>query len=132
MHRSGWVPVVLLVLGVALVADAVVRGTASLALVAIIPVISGSSAEFLVGVVLLLVGFLTIPFAFGPFLEPTTSAPLPGRTEAPSAEVGGLVLIGPVPLFFGSWKDVSRRTKVLVAVLGAALVVGFLVAVVVR
>ncbi len=123
MLRNGWVPVVLLTAGVGLVADAVVRGGASVALVAIVPVVSGSSAEFLVGVVLLLVGFLTLPLAFVPLFEdePTPSGGATTAHEAPNEEVGGLLLVGPVPVYFGAWKDVSRRTKALTALLGAVL-----------
>jgi len=131
MRRSGWILVVLLAAGVALVVDAVVRGAASVALVAIIPVVSGTSAEFLLGVVLLLVGFLTLPLAFFSF----ESAPLalastgrPAHSEAPTEEVGGLLLVGPVPIFFGSWSSVSMRTKVAVAVVGAVVLVVLVVA----
>lgn len=135
MRRSGWVPGLLLVVGAALVVDAVVRGAASVALIAIIPVVSGSSAEFLAGVVLLLVGFLSLPLAFRPPAEPGGAALLldpRARGEAPTEEVGGLLLVGPVPIFFGGWKNVSVRTRVAVAVIGAALLVALLLAVVLR
>jgi uncharacterized protein (TIGR00304 family) len=131
MRRSGWVPVVLLAAGIVLVVDAVVRGTASVALVAIVPVISGSSAEFLVGVVLLLAGFLALPLAFFSWAEPN-DATLPHDArfhgETPTEEVGGVLLVGPVPIFFGSWKEVSLRTKVAVAVVGAIVLVVLVVA----
>ncbi|MGA8275744.1 MAG: DUF131 domain-containing protein [Thermoplasmata archaeon] len=135
MRRSGWVPVVLLAAGMVLIVDAVVRGAASVALVAIIPVISGSSTEFLVGVVLLLVGFLSVPLAFLSFDQPPeTGAALDPRArgETPTGEVGGLLLVGPVPIFFGSWKSVSLRAKVAVAVVGAILLIVLVLALVVR
>ncbi len=131
MRRSGWIPVVLLAAGVVLVVDAVVRGAASVALVAIIPVISGSSVEFLGGVVLLLVGFLSVPLALFSFehdLGSGTSIDPRARGETPTAEIGGVLLVGPFPIFFGSWKDVSLRTKVAVGVVGAAVLVVVLVA----
>jgi uncharacterized membrane protein len=135
MRRTGWIPVVLLVAGVVLIVDAVLRGTASVALIAIVPVVSGSSTEFLVGVVLLLVGFLSLPLAFlslDPGPSPGAVVDPRARGETPTAEVGGLILVGPVPIFFGSWKDVSFRTKVAVAVVGAALLVVLVLAFVVR
>jgi uncharacterized protein (TIGR00304 family) len=125
------------VAGAALVADAVLRGQASLSLVLVVPVFSGSSVEFLLGVVLLVVGFLLLPLSLW---EPSESEPLLRPAEGPSvpppstgAAGGGVVLIGPVPIFFGAWKNVSRRVRLLAAVAGAVLlvvlVVGFLVAV---
>jgi uncharacterized membrane protein len=125
------------VAGAALVADAVLHGRASLSLVVIVPVFSGSSAEFLLGVVLLVVGFLLLPLSLW---EPSVSEPLLPPAAGPSvpppsagAAGGGVVLIGPVPIFFGAWKNVSRRVRLLAAVAGAVLlailVVGFLVAV---
>jgi uncharacterized membrane protein len=126
MHRAGLVPVALLAAGIALVADAVGRGGASVTLFAIVPVVTGSSVEFLFGVVLLLVGFVTLPLAFLAGAEPAGApgprAP-PPHSEAPPTEVGGLLLIGPVPIFFGRWQNVSRATKVAVAVAGAAALI---------
>src|SRR5580658_3307840 len=126
MRRAGWVPLLLLGAGVALVVDAVLRGSASVALVAIVPVVSGSSVEFLGGVVLLLVGILSLPFAFLSGEEsgaPGTALAAPRRGETPTEEVGGLILIGPVPIFFGRWKDVSLRTKMIAALVGGAVLV---------
>jgi uncharacterized membrane protein len=126
MPRTGWVPVVLLAAGAIFVADAVLRGTASVTLFAIIPVVSGNSVEFLGGVVLLLVGFLAVPLAFLSWDPPEGAAPLAGARPhdvAPPEEMGGLLLLGPVPIFFGRWKDVSRGTKVAAALVGAVLLV---------
>ena len=120
-------PVVLLLLGVAFVVDAVARGAASVALFVVFPVVSGTSAEFLLGVVLLLAGFLTVPLAFAAFEDPSaTLTPVDPRArgEAPTGELGGLLLVGPIPIFFGSWKGVPVRTKVAVVVVGAVVFFG--------
>jgi uncharacterized membrane protein len=127
MSRAAVVPLLLFLAGGALIVDAVVRGSASVAVLVILPVVFGGSAEFLIGVVLLLVGFVALPLAFVPYEEPTAAAGPRARAEAPTAEVGGLLLIGPVPVFFGSWKTVSTRTKLAVAAAGAAFVVFFVV-----
>jgi uncharacterized membrane protein len=135
MRWSGWVPVAILIAAVLLIGDAVVRGTASVALFVFIPVLSGDSTEFLLGVVLLLVGFLSIPLAFLSGYEAAVVAtPIAPRArgETPSGEVGGLILIGPFPFFFGSWKNVSLRTKLVAAVVGVLLLVAVVVAVVLR
>jgi uncharacterized membrane protein len=52
-------------------------------------------------------------------------------TELPAsadAGAGGVVLIGPVPIFFGSWRGANRRTKWLVAAIGGAVLILFVVA----
>ncbi|MGD0249732.1 MAG: DUF131 domain-containing protein [Thermoplasmata archaeon] len=137
MRVLGWGGVALLAAGVALIVDAVVRGGASVSLVVIIPVVSGGSAEFLLGVVALVAGFLLVPLlAWGDtgIEEPEASEPLtsPAAPSSASATTGGLVLVGPVPIFFGSWRNVSTRTRLWVAIAGALVlvlfVVGFLVA----
>jgi uncharacterized membrane protein len=113
------------------VADAVVRGGAVLALVVIVPVVTGGSAEFLTGVALLLIAFFTLPWLLweGPASRPSVATlPKEGTDHAPpGASGGGLVLIGPVPIFFGAWKGVSARMRWWVAIAGAVAVVAFAV-----
>ncbi len=123
---------VLLAAGVALVADAVAQGGADVWLVVVVPVISGSSAEFLLGVVALVAGLLLLPFGLAervggerPFPPDEPGRPLPPSEGSSGA--GGLVLVGPVPIFFGSWRNVSARTRLWVAVAGALVLVVFLV-----
>ena len=120
-----------LVAGVALLADAVARGDASLALVVVFPVLTGSSAEFLGGTILLVAGIFALPFALaGPF-EHVALEPADVPENAPkSGTSGGLLLVGPVPIFFGSWRGVSRRTRWVVALVGAAVTIGAIVALV--
>ena len=116
-----------LVAGGVLVGDAVLHGRASLSLVIIVPVFSGSSVEFLLGVVLLLLGIFLLPLAF---VEPLDEAP-PARSSSPGATSGGLVLVGPLPFFFGAWKNVSPRVRILAAIIGAVLLVVLVAAVLV-
>jgi uncharacterized membrane protein len=125
MRARGVVSLVLLVGGAGLIVDAIARGGASVALVVVFPVVFGASAEFFLGVVLLFLGFVTLPFAFGYTFateEAEDGAPR-SHHEVPPQEVGGLLLIGPVPIFFGRWGHVRRRTRVLAALAGAALLV---------
>ena len=112
-----------LVAGVGLVALSVVEGGANVALVVIIPVLSGSSLTFLLGVMLLIAGFLSLPFAIAAEWgeEPTS---LPSSESAPTegqGGVGGFVLVGPVPIVFGSWKGISRRARWWLALAGAVV-----------
>jgi uncharacterized membrane protein len=115
------VPVALLGSGTALIALAVTEGGAQLAVVVVLPVIFGQSWEFALGALLLVAGFFTFPFVFETRWEEDT----PPSPESPPASQGsgGLLLIGPVPIFFGSWRNVSRRTRLIAAIAGAAVFV---------
>jgi uncharacterized protein (TIGR00304 family) len=117
------VSVVLLVAGGALVAFSVADGGASVSLFVIIPVVSGSSLSFLLGVLLLFVGFLSLPFALASEEEdePTVGDRATARSEESGGGFGGVVLVGPVPVVFGSWKRISHRARWVLAVLGAVL-----------
>jgi uncharacterized membrane protein len=120
------------VAGVALVALSVVEGGASVALIAIVPVITGSSVAFLLGVVLIVAGFFVLPFALWERADEEPSA-LPAGGSAPpptggGGGVGGVVLVGPVPIVFGSWKRISRRTRWWLALAGAVVLTVVIVA----
>ena len=100
----------LLALGASLIVDSVLRGHANAAIVIVFPVLSGTSPEFLVGALLLFVGLLTAPLlAIGALVEPA-SADGPDSTSEPARACGGVILIGPVPIFFGGWRRATRRT----------------------
>jgi uncharacterized membrane protein len=119
--------------GVALVVYSAVEGGASVALFLVFPVVSGSSLSFLAGVLLVFVGFVLLPFALAggwDEAEPLPRSPSPGPPTAKGGGVGGFVLIGPVPIVFGSWKGVSRRTRWLLALAGAFLLTLAIVALV--
>jgi len=115
--------VAILLVGVALIVVSVLEGRASVSLLVIFPVISGSSVTFLLGVVFLIVGFLTLPLALSDAWEAVPLAPSEPPTRSPNAGsgVGGFVLVGPVPVVFGSWKGISRRARWALVVSGAVL-----------
>jgi uncharacterized membrane protein len=120
------VPSSLLVVGASLVALAALQGGAELAIVVIVPVIVGRSLEFVAGVLLLVAGIFTLPLAFEP--DEADDAPTTPRAAPPaSGGAGGLVLVGPVPIFFGTWKGASSRAWILAAVAGAVLFVAAVV-----
>jgi uncharacterized membrane protein len=119
--RWAFVPLLLGITGVVLVALAVLSGGAQFAIVVIVPVLFGRSIEFAAGVLLLFGAVLSLPFALSGEFGPVE--PRQGRSEGPgSGGSGGLVLIGPVPIWFGSWSNVSARTRWAVALLGLAIV----------
>ncbi len=115
--------------GVGLIVYAITTGSASVALWVVVPVVSGGSALFLAGVGLVLLGFLALPFGLGGGdEEPGPPEPTAARGPAESG-VGGLLLVGPVPIFFGSWKATPRWVRwTLALVAGLALVLLLIVA----
>jgi uncharacterized protein (TIGR00304 family) len=109
----------------ALIVHSVLDGGATVTLVIIVPVVSGSSAEFLVGVALLIAGFVLLWFSFAyTYAEPETPpAPPSGTGSSVPGGAGGVVLIGPVPIVFGSWRGISRRARWLLALVGALVLI---------
>ncbi|MCI4332405.1 MAG: hypothetical protein L3K01_01545 [Thermoplasmata archaeon] len=128
MNARRWAGPGFLVLGVALVVAAVATGAAHLELVVFVPVfVGGASALFLGGVLAIFLGLVLLPLAFGMefALEPLG---VDGPEGAPPRSgSGGVVLVGPLPLFFGSWKSPSRISWWIAAGVGAAMVVAVLV-----
>jgi uncharacterized protein (TIGR00304 family) len=115
--------IALLVGGAGLIVYSAIAGSSTVALLLVFPVVSGSSIPFLVGVLLVFVGFVVLPFALaGEWAEvPLPTSSTPDRQAESSSAVGGFVLIGPVPILFGSWKKISRRVRWLLALVGAFL-----------
>lgn len=117
-----WIPILLLGGGIALVVHAVLAGRAAVALLVIVPVVYGASVELLLGIVLLFAGILTLPLLLVPPLGSETPPPLPEPRERPAEGGGGaLVLLGPVPLFFGSWRRAPTWVRWAAAGFGIAL-----------
>lgn len=124
----------LLVGAAAVLALAVWSGGATLYLVGFIPVLTGSSPLLLIGILLLFLGILFLPLAFfdlesddeeepGPTggVGPSAAPPSSGRSGA-----GGVVLVGPFPIFFGAYRHPSRSIywiAVLVGTIALALAV---------
>jgi|ECHhosMinimDraft_1075155.scaffolds.fasta_scaffold00041_20 uncharacterized protein (TIGR00304 family) len=76
-----------------------------------------STALFTVGVVALVVGFLIVFLAVAIELARGIRA-----KEGSKAEGGGIILIGPVPIVFGSSKGITKALLILGIVLTALLV----------
>ena len=125
-------PIASLLAGVGLVLVSVLRGGASVAIVVVVPVISGSSGTFLLGIALLIAGLLSLPLALAYDREENSSLEDSGGSARPRPEgaggSGGFVLVGPVPIVFGSWKGISPRTRRLLALAGAILLIAAVVA----
>jgi uncharacterized protein (TIGR00304 family) len=113
------------VVGVALISTAVATGEADVSLVIVFPVFSGSSLLFLLATLLIISSFIV-----GFVLMATDPERTEERVEAASegisrraprsrAEYGGVVLLGPIPIAFGS----NRRVALIMLVAGVILAI---------
>ncbi|OGS42145.1 MAG: hypothetical protein A3K67_01110 [Euryarchaeota archaeon RBG_16_62_10] len=122
------VPIALFVAGVSLIVVAVATGEAEVSLFLIFPVFSGSSGIFLLGTLLIVFSFivgLSLMMMGQAGLARGALEPLPTAKEIEAGagtRYGGVVLVGPVPIAFGSDKNLA----VFMLVLGIALAIVFL------
>lgn len=136
MHMRMIVPIALFAGGAACIAAAVATGEADVSLFLIFPVFTGSSGLFLLGtafiVFSLITGFL---FMVMGQLELATPVQTTGRdNEGPGPSprdrrYGGVVLIGPVPIAFGSDSKIALAMLVIgiiVAIVALTMIVLFL------
>jgi uncharacterized protein (TIGR00304 family) len=121
MDRSKYIGLLgagLLVLGIVVLLVAIAEGEASVALVVIIPVIYGGGALLVLAVLLIFAGFLLLSASFAR-RAPREEGPTENETKR---EFGGVVLIGPIPIVFGSARAL-RGTWALVALAALSLIV---------
>jgi uncharacterized protein (TIGR00304 family) len=123
---TGWTRAIgplFLFVGGGLVVHSVLQGNAHLYLLLVVPVVSGSSAEFFFGVLLVALGIFLLPWSLlGPIeSEPPRSRPSRPADAAPSEGSGGVILVGPIPIFFGSWRSPSRARYLTAVGVGLAL-----------
>ncbi len=137
MKGRMWIPLALFIAGVACIAVAAATGEAKVQLLIYFPLISGSGPIFLAGVLLIASSFiLGFVLAFSSILEENARPLMPseGRqaraTESPQnrTRYGGVVLIGPVPIIFGS----DRRMAFAMLVIAAVVIAVFLAIVLIK
>jgi uncharacterized protein (TIGR00304 family) len=124
-----WAPVGLFIGGIVLIAVAVASGEADVSLLVIFPDFSGSSPLFLLGTLLIVLSFIVgfVMLALGQvqmssgsgWQAQETKVQPPGGVRK---EYGGVVLLGPVPIAFGS----DRRIALIMLVVGIVLAIVFL------
>lgn len=135
MRQVIWIPIAMFAGGLALIASAVVMGEAEVSLFLVFPVFSGSSGLFLLGTLLIVLSFIVgfLMLAMGQLelqsngIAERTMTGSRGEGGAPEKHFGGVVLIGPVPIAFGS----SRTMALFMLVLGivvAIILLGILAA----
>jgi uncharacterized protein (TIGR00304 family) len=124
MHSSTLrrIGIVVLLIGLATTAWSVYSGLISFSLVVIIPVLTSNSALGSLPLLVIFAGFLLL--VLGPALgedgsEMTEDAADPGAegTRAARSRFGGVVLIGPIPIVFGS----DGRTALIAAAIAIVI-----------
>jgi len=115
----------LVLAGVALLGYAAAIGQAQVVLVLIVPVVVGSGPWAFAGMLLLMTGFLAGFWAAATRRGPTGAppprideapGPAPPRPAAPKQRVAGFVLVGPIPIAFGSTKALAATMLLLALV----------------
>ena len=124
-----WLPGILFFGGIFLIAVSVATGEADLSLVVVFPVISGTGGVFLLGMLLtvagLLLGFALMVIGkteWADHQEPARTGESGlhhARGEKREVRYGGVVLIGPIPIAFGS----NMRMAVTMLVVGIIIAI---------
>lgn len=113
----------------ALIATAVATGEADVSLVIVFPVFSGSSLLFLLATLLIIssfiVGFVLMAMDHERTEERVEAASEGMSSSAPRSrtEYGGVVLLGPIPIAFGS----NKKVALIMLVVGVILAIVVLV-----
>lgn len=123
-------PIALFVAGILCIAAAVLSGEAEVSLFLIFPVFSGSSGLFLLGIALIVFsfisGFLLLMMGQVELASETAYPEFAGgvsSTEKARPRYGGVVLLGPVPIAFGSDKSIALAMLVVGIVLAIVAVI---------
>jgi uncharacterized protein (TIGR00304 family) len=118
-----WLPIALLAGGAVLIGDSIWSGATRVYLLVVFPVLSGATPGFLLGVVLLIAGFFLLPFLLS-IEEDDLPRSRSGSIQADRAvrpSSGGVVIVGPVPIFLGGWRGASTASYVVAAAVGVLL-----------
>ncbi len=124
------IPLLIFLLGVLLVVVGVLEGDVELALFFVIPVIYGTGIYLIGGIFLIMLSFILfffLSFNVAPASgKRSYDGAYKGRRKGPKREskYGGVIFIGPIPIFFG--KDMSTTKKMMWLGLVIALILVFL------
>jgi len=133
MRTRMWLPFAMFVAGVVAVAAAVASGEAEVSLLVIFPVLTGSGGLFLLGIALIILSFFA-GFGVLAMAPPDLERQSLGKPVQPihqesgrQTKYGGVVLIGPIPIAFGSDKNMALAMLVIGVAIAVLLLVAFLI-----
>jgi uncharacterized protein (TIGR00304 family) len=111
--------VVLIVAGAVLLGLAILNGDVTVAVIVIVPVIYGVGPLAVLAVLMLFAGITMLLLSAAPLM---TKEEVADDGPATKKEFGGIVLIGPIPIVFGSARAL-RGTWALAALAALSLIV---------
>lgn len=135
MYMRPVVPVAIFASGVALIALAVTSGEAEVSLILIFPLVSGSGGLFMLGTVLIVFSFV-VGFAMLAMGQLEAQQAMLGQAGGArphegqprtDRKYGGVVLIGPIPVAFGSDKTIAL-VMLVAGIVMAIVLLGLLIA----
>jgi uncharacterized protein (TIGR00304 family) len=125
MKSRMWVPIIVFLAGVAFIVTAAASGNAEVQLFIIFPLISGTSWLFVLGVVLIIasfvLGFVLAASSMGDGQSEPEIGGQAGQESQAKNRYGGVVLIGPIPIIFGSDRRMALVMLVIAIVIFAAV-----------
>jgi uncharacterized membrane protein len=130
------VPLLMFVLGIVLLAVSVLDGTGEVHWVLFVPVFTATSIFAFIGTILIIVSIFLFIYIFlrdftvpydedvregrpGKGAPPSSGTGSPQGGQGPGRKFGGVVLVGPIPVIFGS----DARTTKIVIVLAIILMI---------
>ena len=138
MRHVRLIGLALLIAGVALIAASVATGQGQVYLLLFIPVYVGTGALGMLGILVVFIGFLlaSLGSAWRGFPVPVAPAPepvspsdvaVPPAAMAPPAKYGGVVMLGPIPIVFGSDARIAKWMMILGLILAGFVIASFLI-----
>jgi uncharacterized membrane protein len=127
----------LLAAGLALIAASVATGQGQVFLLLFIPIYAGTGVLGFLGILVVFLGFflmtlgsawrgVPVPVATVPEVAPPAGIDAPAAPPSPPAKYGGVVMLGPIPIVFGSDAKIAKWMMVLGLILAALVVAAFL------
>ena len=128
--------VALLIAGVALIAASIATGQGQVYLLLFIPVYVGTSALGMLGILVVFLGvFLAslgsawrgLPAPTVPASDSVSPDSVAPPATAPPARYGGVIMLGPIPIVFGSDARIAKWMTVLGLILAGFVIASFLI-----
>src|SRR5438445_6459674 len=138
MQRVRLLGLALRLAGIALIAASVAMGQGQVFLLLFIPVYAGTGLLGFPGILVVFFGFfltslgaawrgVPAPTEVAPGSAPPSEGTIPTAAAVPPVKYGGVVMVGPIPIVFGSDAVIAKWMMVLGLILAVLVIVAFLI-----